>query len=357
MLVAAQLSEGGTPIRGRVVSGAPSDPPQRWHDRQVVVHIDGSVDDLGPSARLAVEQSFRTWLEAPVQLPTIRFEAVSRIPRPTKPDGINSVSVSPIEIEGHERDLAVTVAFAESGSGRIVEADILLNSAYDFRVFPPVANVASTVDRRPAGAPLPPASRSPGGGGLPGVLTHRSLAQEGEAGLWEENGGGGYFGLPEAVDSSRQPPLTENGGECQGGGADAVHLAPSCNGDSRRGLACGYAYDLENVMAHEVGHFLGLGEDTGDGWVTMFHCTSACETHKRSLTQADIGRLTDRYADGFLELDTISDPVRCTLPALGQPLSPAFAPWLFGCLGVVVLAARRRAASGASTRSSAKERT
>lgn len=31
------------------------------------------------------------------------------------------------------------------------------------------------------------------------------------------------------------------------------------------------AYDLQNTLAHEVGHFLGLGENYGDGEATESH--------------------------------------------------------------------------------------
>lgn len=46
-------------------------------------------------------------------------------------------------------------------------------------------------------------------------------------------------------------------------------------------------YDVENVMAHEVGHFFGLAHsDTGEA--TMWPTTPKGETSKRSLSQDDI---------------------------------------------------------------------
>jgi hypothetical protein len=55
------------------------------------------------------------------------------------------------------------------------------------------------------------------------------------------------------------------------------------------------AYDLQNVLTHEVGHFFGLGEEMADPGATMYYCTSRCETHKRALTRADADSITTLY--------------------------------------------------------------
>ena len=71
----------------------------------------------------------------------------------------------------------------------------------------------------------------------------------------------------------------------------------SCNG-TLDPAACAGSYDLQNVLTHEVGHFLGLGENYDDTRATMFSCTSACETHKRDLNEADIEEILSLYDEG-----------------------------------------------------------
>lgn len=55
------------------------------------------------------------------------------------------------------------------------------------------------------------------------------------------------------------------------------------------------AYDLQNIVTHEVGHFFGLGEEMTDDGATMFFCTSRCETHKRELTRLDTESIAQLY--------------------------------------------------------------
>ena len=112
----------------------------------------------------------------------------------------------------------------------------------------------------------------------------------------------------------------------------------SCDGTSQASV-CDYRYDLQNVMTHEVGHFYGLGEDREDRTATMYSCTSACETHKRDLSEGD------RQTMGSLYKEALEDrypAVGCDAARLA-PRGPAWG-WA-GALGLALVAfARRRQA-------------
>ncbi len=64
----------------------------------------------------------------------------------------------------------------------------------------------------------------------------------------------------------------------------------------------GTAYDIENSVAHEVGHFGGLGHSS-DGAATMFGRTQPRETSKRSLEHDDLAGLDAIYGGvaGFVQ--------------------------------------------------------
>ena len=67
----------------------------------------------------------------------------------------------------------------------------------------------------------------------------------------------------------------------------------SCSGSVSESCA---AYDLESVLVHEVGHFYGLDEDMTNPSSSMYHCTSPCETHKRTLSKPDIDAIVSLYS-------------------------------------------------------------
>lgn len=63
---------------------------------------------------------------------------------------------------------------------------------------------------------------------------------------------------------------------------DVLGATGSCPGP-----AGGTDMDIENVMAHEVGHVIGLGHPHNADSHTMWGYTTKGETHKRSLATGD----------------------------------------------------------------------
>lgn len=111
----------------------------------------------------------------------------------------------------------------------------------------------------------------------------------------------------------------------------------SCDGTSQASV-CDYRYDLQNVMTHEVGHFYGLGEDRDDRSATMYSCTSACETHKRDLSDGDRQTMGRLYKDA---LEAAYPSVGCDAARMA-PRGPMWG-WA-GVLGLGIVTFARRVA-------------
>jgi hypothetical protein len=190
---------------------------QRWAPGRLRVVLDPSLRRVSPEAPERVIRSFGTWLGAASELPDIEF-VHGQAPRPgVLRDGKNTVSYAPITLEGHGRELGITVTYWDRASGEIVEADIVLNSAHRLAL------------------------------------------------------------LDDDIE-----------------GPDA---RPSCMGEDGR---CEQGFDFESVVAHEIGHFFGLGEDHVARTATMFYCQSPCEVHKRSVEPSDTSPLAKLYANGVV---------------------------------------------------------
>ena len=58
---------------------------------------------------------------------------------------------------------------------------------------------------------------------------------------------------------------------------------------------CESKYDVQSVIAHEAGHFFGLGEDDEDQSTTMFYKTSSCDLGKRDLEVPDRSVMAQLY--------------------------------------------------------------
>jgi hypothetical protein len=69
----------------------------------------------------------------------------------------------------------------------------------------------------------------------------------------------------------------------------------SSESDTRKQSGCATVYDLQDVLTHEFGHWLGLPENPDDSSATMYPCISPGETSKRVLGDSDLAALEELY--------------------------------------------------------------
>lgn len=109
-------------------------------------------------------------------------------------------------------------------------------------------------------------------------------------------------------------------------------------------------YDLQSVLTHEVGHFLGLDEAFGMQGATMYPDIQVGETHQHDLHEDDIEGVgviyAERIADGELEdaLDMAAGSMGCGGASVtGRTSQQSTGTWalVLMSLGVVVIVARR----------------
>jgi hypothetical protein len=112
----------------------PSGEKLHWKKKNITVHLDPSLNRLGSDVPDAVIQAFGSWVGAGKGLPNLTFEIDGNTTALPERDGKSTVSYSRIALAGHERDLAITVTYADEKSGEIIEADIVLNSLHPLGV-------------------------------------------------------------------------------------------------------------------------------------------------------------------------------------------------------------------------------
>ncbi len=81
--------------------------------------------------------------------------------------------------------------------------------------------------------------------------------------------------------------------------------------------------DLENVLAHEVGHWLGFGHSAESEDSTMSGCSDAGEVLKRDLTDDDRAGLCELYAAGLDSTCDVPTEAPSTCSFLGRACDPA----------------------------------
>ncbi|HEX7664552.1 MAG TPA: matrixin family metalloprotease [Polyangiaceae bacterium] len=119
----------GTAVPRTVQNGA----DERWATGTIDVVLDGSLDDADPGAKDAVAAAFGTWMTSDVGVASVSINRTTDRGQVAH-DGVNRIMYGPITIAGHEKDVAVTVSYANASTGAIEEADTVLNSKYSFAV-------------------------------------------------------------------------------------------------------------------------------------------------------------------------------------------------------------------------------
>jgi hypothetical protein len=94
--------------------------------------------------------------------------------------------------------------------------------------------------------------------------------------------------------------------------------------------------DLQNALAHEFGHALGLGHDEQDLDATMYPSAEAGEVSKRDLSPADIA------VAAFLYPGTVAEDTGEVASTPDFGCSSAGFPSLFAALPAAILVTRRR---------------
>ncbi len=120
----AHLVSGRAGLR-TTASGA----DERWSQASITVVIDPSLAGATPTAKEAIVGAFGAWMSTKASLPQFTFDS-SSTPGQAVEDGVNRLVLAPITVAGHERDLAITISYADGSTGEILEADTIFNSAY-----------------------------------------------------------------------------------------------------------------------------------------------------------------------------------------------------------------------------------
>ena len=120
----------------------------RWHETTVTVVLDGSLGDLARDASESVSNAIDTWMEN-AKVPDVQIDVSSERGK-AKRDGVNRIVAGPIDIPGHENDLALTMTYVDQDTGAIVESDMIINTKHRWnRIQPSRTEQVVEPDTRP----------------------------------------------------------------------------------------------------------------------------------------------------------------------------------------------------------------
>ena len=273
------------PILTQVQSGSPgyrqssTGHDLHWGRPALTVYLDGSLAQMGAGANEAVMQAFGQWVGNDHRLPALAFDTGKTSTIPVQ-DGKSTVSYGLVTVPGHERDLAITVTYANDKTGEIIEADIVLNARYPM-----------------------------------GVLTAKAAGQ---------------------ITTPTTTPQNDHDGDGKHNGSSSTNSKSMA---AEEAVDCKNRYDAQNVATHEAGHFFGLGEDPIKSNATMFQLIDQCETHKRALATTDVGALATLYAQNEDPEEAKAAARACSFG--GVPQSGGALAVSSAILGLMLLGRRR----------------
>lgn len=223
------LSAFGTPdAHAYVVKKTSKGELVHWETRTVDYTFDPSIDANIPDAVSATSRAMLSW-SGTVGAPDLQGHPASAVTSaPTRPgfDQKNGVFFMANGYAPAGRALAITVLTYDNASGRILDADIIVNGSYKFAVLKDAAEVAAE-DKHVAGA-------------------HPSNTD----------------GITHQVD---------------GQSVDTV-------------------YDLHHVVAHELGHSLGMNDEMERKDALMYRYSSPNDATMRAPASDDIAGLAELYS-------------------------------------------------------------
>lgn len=111
---------------------------------------------------------------------------------------------------------------------------------------------------------------------------------------------------------------------------------------------CRNTYDIENVLVHEIGHLIGLGDNPvngSDSSTTMYGSARPGEVKKRTLSKDDVEGVCAIYPAGSpLECEEEQTPTTCACTAPGKAGRDAgFKGWVMFVVVVIFLVIKRTA--------------
>jgi hypothetical protein len=200
-----------------------------WDQRTVDYTFDPSVDQNVQNAVTATTRAMSSW-SGTVGAPDLQGHPASTVvDAPTKPgfDQKNAVFFMPDGYAPAGRALAITVLTYDNASGRILDADIIVNGAYKFAVLADAADIANE----------------------------------------QRLSGGAHPSNTDGISHVEEPATSTE-----------------------------TVYDLHHVVAHELGHSLGMNDEMERKSSLMYRYSSPNDTSLRAPATDDIEGLAELYS-------------------------------------------------------------